>query len=218
MRSHEQLSDQIDPACSSWLPAFPLPEPAPAPRPTSTRSVQPNSSMQQHGTGLSSRLYMQKAPAPSHRLSQQHDQESVCPSSDCTRPQADRRNLQPAASPAAAAANASPDAQGSQANSVLTPLSSSSASAEAQQTYSRRRHNDGSAGGRPLRSRAEDYAWLQGAEETPAAESQPIRQGLLWWNSEAGQSDEDQASSKGCNAGTGMSSTDSASHQETLVR
>ncbi|KAL3159393.1 hypothetical protein ABBQ38_009823 [Trebouxia sp. C0009 RCD-2024] len=89
---------------------------------------------------------------------------------------------------------------------------------EAQQTYTRRRQNGSDAGKQAKRSRPADYAWLQGADDTPATTAQHGRQGLLWWNSEAGQSDEAQMSSEGCNAATAVTGMGSHSLQDTLVR
>lgn len=181
--------------------------------------------MQQHSTGLSpAQCSRPDAPASSnaHNHSWQHDQQ-LGASSTCTRPQANCGNLhaagvQPAAP--AIAATAGPDTQALPANTVQTPVRSTGACTEAQQTYSRRRRLDSSTGRQAdQRSRAADFGWLQGAENMPATESQHVRQGLLWWNSDStGQSNEGPASYEGCNAAAAINSAAPVLHRKTLVR
>ena len=173
--------------------------------------------MQQHSAGLSPRHCTHQASASSQALSQQygrdHGASSVCRGTHAKAHTS--ASLQPTARPSAAPAGLY--AQASQANTVLTPLNG--ACAKAQQTYTRHRQNDSSVGRQAKRSRTADYAWLQGADDnTPATASQHVRQGLLWWNDEAGQSDEVQFSFQGCNAAAAVSRMASQSHQDTLAR
>ena len=180
--------------------------------------------MQQHDTGQpSAQCRAFQASASSHAVNQRQQQRQALGASDCIRPHVEQEILctacvQPAASPSAA--KASPGAQASLVTSVQTPHRGTSACAEGQQTYSRRRRTDSSTGGQAKRCRAADYAWLQGADETPVTACQHGMQGLLWWNSEStGQSDERQLISEGCGAAAASSSNGpQEGHQETLVR
>ena len=213
----------IHSVCSSWLPASPLQESAAASRLPNTSAPEPQRHMQQHGTGLTSpqcRGFQASASSQVLNHSQQHHQ--ALGASGCIRPRAEHSLLhaackQPAASPSAA--KTSPGAQAFPARTIQTPHTGTSACTEAQQTYSRRRRNESSTGRQAKRCRATDYAWLQGADDTPVTDSQHVRQGLVWWNSEStGQSDEPQLTCEERSAAAAISSTGPQSHQATLVR
>lgn len=173
--------------------------------------------MQRRSTGLSPSQCTHQAPAADPADSQHHDH-YLHATSVCRRPHVDfhAASLQPAAM--SSAATAGPDsAQAIQPDTVLTPLSGCHQSAEAQQTYTRRRQTN-SAGRQAKCGRPADYAWLQGADASPVTVAQPIRQGLLWWPSEAGQADAVQSSFERCSAAAAISSMSPQSSQDTLVR
>ncbi|KAL3157356.1 hypothetical protein ABBQ32_011838 [Trebouxia sp. C0010 RCD-2024] len=209
-----------DPIISSWLPGPSRHEPAAASRPSSTSCTEPNS-MHLCSTGLSPGRCMHQAPASGHAHRQHHDHvaSSVCRKHTCQAPLASSHSpasSQPTALPSEGPVG--PDAQASPANTVTTPLRGGNACAEAQHTYTRHRQNSSNAGRQAKRSRPADYAWLQGADDTPATTAQHVRPSLLWWNREAGQSDKAHVSSEGCNAVAAVSTMGSQSLEDTLVR